>query len=447
MQQPSSKAEPSQKIPLRIILCRGERASSFTVRPSVAIAAVAGCLLLMTGYLGAAGYMMLRDDVPSGRVAAERAQLRIYQDRIAQLRARIDRITSRSMVARHTYESEIDALKRRQGEIDARHARVADVLARAARTGLAIAAAEPLPPTKPLASIEQARASDLPESIEAARIDTTPAPLDGFGLRGTMAGPSHKTDRKPRPLVQPTSTPSGPEPAVAKSDKMVMGRIENALDVMDRQSATALDVIAVTAEHHIARIERVTRSLGLPLGNRDEDAVGGPYEPLTTDDSFNDRLLRAERAVDRLSTLRDGVRSLPLAMPLDGTLSVSSPYGARVDPFLGTPAMHTGVDLRAPYGAPIHATAAGTVVSAGRNGGYGLMVEIDHGNGIVTRYGHMSRVFVSAGQKVSVGAVIGQVGSTGRSTGAHLHYETRLSSGPLDPETFLTAGEKLAGIL
>ena len=548
---PLSEAQPSPKPPLRIILCRGENTSSFTVRPTLTLALLSGCAMLMMGYLGAAGYLMLRNDTSSDVSIAERLQARDYEDRIADLRARIDRITSRSLVAQNTYEGEIEALKKRQGEIDARHARVADVLARAAETGLAIAAAGPLPPVKPLSAIASGPAlsdpapsdsapsdsahsdpafsgSALPESIETALGPTPPgqpsranaanpnpanpnpanpnpanpnpanpgagdpgiapaeAKLDAFGLRGSMEGAARKADRKPHParstsLVQPISTPaasgstasgstasgptasgstasgstaSGPTasgPDMPGSDKIVMSRIENALEVMDRQSEKALDLIALTAERHIARIERVTRSLGLKLNDPD-DAVGGPYEPLAPgagfgNASFDSRLARAERAVDRLSNLRDGARSLPLAAPLDGELSVSSEYGARLDPFLGTAAMHTGVDLRAPYGTPIHATAAGTVVSAGQNGGYGLMVGIDHGNGIETLYGHMSRILVSAGQKVEAGDVIGSVGSSGRSTGAHLHYETRLTSGPVDPEAFLTAGEKLAGIL
>ncbi|MDJ0929574.1 M23 family metallopeptidase [Breoghania sp.] len=109
--------------------------------------------------------------------------------------------------------------------------------------------------------------------------------------------------------------------------------------------------------------------------------------------------------------------------------------------------MHTGLNLRAPYGTPVQATAAGTVVSTGHKCGYGLMVEIDHGNGVVTRYGHLSHILVSEGDTVSADEVIGKVGNTDRSTDTHLHYETRISSDPVDPQTFLNAGEKLAGIL
>jgi murein DD-endopeptidase MepM/ murein hydrolase activator NlpD len=114
-----------------------------------------------------------------------------------------------------------------------------------------------------------------------------------------------------------------------------------------------------------------------------------------------------------------------------------------MDPFLRAPAMHTGLDFRGETGEAIHATASGTVTSAGWSGGYGKMVEIDHGNGLSTRYGHMSAIDVHVGQAVKIGQVLGRVGSTGRSTGPHLHYETRVEGEAVDPHKFLRAGAKL----
>src|SRR3954471_22315674 len=117
----------------------------------------------------------------------------------------------------------------------------------------------------------------------------------------------------------------------------------------------------------------------------------------------------------------------------------------RIDPFTRGPAMHTGLDFKAEYGADARATAAGTVTAAEYSGGYGRMVEIDHGNGLSTRYAHLSSIRVVAGQKVAAGALVGHVGSTGRSTGAHLHYETRIDGVPVDPRRFLRAGARLRG--
>jgi murein DD-endopeptidase MepM/ murein hydrolase activator NlpD len=109
--------------------------------------------------------------------------------------------------------------------------------------------------------------------------------------------------------------------------------------------------------------------------------------------------------------------------------------------------MHTGLDFRAEVGDPVLVTAGGTVTVAGWSGGYGKMVEVDHGNGFATRYGHMSEIDVKVGQQVKTGQSLGKVGTTGRSTGPHLHYETRIDGEAVDPQRFLSAGGKLAEVL
>ena len=105
--------------------------------------------------------------------------------------------------------------------------------------------------------------------------------------------------------------------------------------------------------------------------------------------------------------------------------------------------MHTGIDFRGEPGDPVYATAAGRVTQAERNGGYGLMVEIDHGNGLVTRYAHLSAISVANGASVAPGDLIGRIGSSGRSTGPHLHYEVRIQGEAADPQRFLRAGLRL----
>ncbi len=124
---------------------------------------------------------------------------------------------------------------------------------------------------------------------------------------------------------------------------------------------------------------------------------------------------------------------------------MSSGFGYRTDPFLGRPALHSGVDLLDDYGEPVRATAGGAVVAAGFSGGYGNLVEVDHGAGYSTRYGHLSQIDVAAGQIVAPGAILGRVGSTGRSTGAHLHYEVRADGEAVDPARFLRAANELDG--
>src|SRR5690606_11084589 len=144
-----------------------------------------------------------------------------------------------------------------------------------------------------------------------------------------------------------------------------------------------------------------------------------------------------------VSRLRELIGQLPLRRPISGEIDMSSNFGYRVDPFTRGPAMHTGMDLRAESGTPIRATAHGQVVTAEYSDGYGNMVEVEHAGGLSTRYAHMSAILVTLGQSVGSGTLVGRVGSTGRSTGPHLHYETRMEGDAIDPIRFLRAGDKL----
>jgi murein DD-endopeptidase MepM/ murein hydrolase activator NlpD len=139
--------------------------------------------------------------------------------------------------------------------------------------------------------------------------------------------------------------------------------------------------------------------------------------------------------------------AVPVRKPIVGEIDLSSSFGVRSDPFGRGAAMHSGLDFRGDTGDPVRATANGTVATAGWNGGYGKMVEIDHGNGISTRYGHMSEIIVKVGQSVRIGQTVGKIGSTGRSTGPHLHYETRIEGDAVDPQKFLRAGIRLGNTI
>ncbi|MBV1689356.1 M23 family metallopeptidase [Novosphingobium sp. G106] len=128
--------------------------------------------------------------------------------------------------------------------------------------------------------------------------------------------------------------------------------------------------------------------------------------------------------------------TMPASMPV-AAYGITSGFGMRQHPILGVWRSHAGLDLAASYGSPIVATSDGMVSTAGWQGGYGLLVTLDHGGGLQTRYGHMSRLNVEPGQQVRKGSVIGYVGSSGLATGPHLHYEIRLNGQPINPTTHL----------
>jgi murein DD-endopeptidase MepM/ murein hydrolase activator NlpD len=144
----------------------------------------------------------------------------------------------------------------------------------------------------------------------------------------------------------------------------------------------------------------------------------------------------------KLDRMEQGVIAIPSVQPV-AKLDFTSNFGIRSDPFRGTAAMHAGVDIPGPTGTPIYATADGVVSHAGRQGGYGNLVEINHGKGIATRYGHLSKILVADNTRVKRGQLIALMGSTGRSTGPHLHYEVRIDNHAVNPVPFLTTGDYL----
>jgi murein DD-endopeptidase MepM/ murein hydrolase activator NlpD len=178
------------------------------------------------------------------------------------------------------------------------------------------------------------------------------------------------------------------------------------------------------------------------------EGVGGPDIPIQdvqvegiADTAFTGAYLRASAVLEQMTTLLSAMKHIPLTTPVWGSqFERTSGFGARIDPFTGRYSFHPGLDFAGPWGSIIAATAPGTVVYAGDRGGYGNMVEIDHGFGIHTRYGHMSSIIVHVGSKVAKGSAIGRLGSTGRSTGPHVHYEVWYDNVVRNPNTFIEAG-------
>jgi murein DD-endopeptidase MepM/ murein hydrolase activator NlpD len=223
---------------------------------------------------------------------------------------------------------------------------------------------------------------------------------------------------------------------------------------LDRVETGQSQQIAGLGRQFVGRVQEVRAALGevgldparvkLPAARA---GMGGPLVPLSASikaGSFEHALMQLNQALSVYGRWRDLASIVPFQRPLEGDDSTTSNFGPRSDPFTGQTAMHAGMDFRGETGTPVRAGGAGQVLRAEVSGGYGNLVELDHGNGVTTRYAHLSAFDVKVGQLVAAGQVIGRVGSTGRSTGPHLHYETRLSDQAQNPLKFIETGDKLS---
>lgn len=207
-------------------------------------------------------------------------------------------------------------------------------------------------------------------------------------------------------------------------------RTEFSVDAMERTVA----MTGLKLDELLASIGDVENSQGGPF-------VAGDYTgDFDGDAELEIALSLLDLRLSRWSALQRVMRTLPLSVPME-QYQLSSGFGTRTDPINGRKATHRGLDFRAPMKAPVYATAPGKVVYAGWSGPYGRMIEIDHGHGVRTRYAHLKKILVKSGQRVANREKIGLVGSSGRSTGPHLHYEVRYKGVPLNPKKFLTAGK------
>ena len=193
-----------------------------------------------------------------------------------------------------------------------------------------------------------------------------------------------------------------------------------------------------------AAIRRVGLNPRLMLAKmNDRNAQGGPL--LGAASGLDPRFQRLGLSLARMGALEDGLTAVPHNLPASLEY-ISSGFGYRSDPFTGAAAFHAGLDFRGPVGAPIYAAAKGTVSFAGIRQGYGNCIEITHGNGLLTRYAHMSAFRAHVGEVVAAGDTIGAIGSSGRSTGPHLHFEVRINDQPVNPRPFLDAPTRFGAI-
>ncbi|TPJ42637.1 M23 family peptidase [Mesorhizobium sp. B2-5-4] len=416
-----------------VIIARGNEIRHFTIRPWLAAFIGSGLAAIAIGYLLATSYLVLRDDLIGATTARQARMQQAYEDRISALRAQVDRITSRQLLDQQLMETKVSELLQRQTQLSQRHGRLGPLFERAENDVGTVPAEDPAATAKPDKRAEVTGSINQPAQTYAVA-----------GLGADLGS----ADTRPFSLWSTRADPLPSDSSADRADKLFVS-INQSLKSIENDQLSRISTLADNAYKSADAIQQALQAAGLPVDSdfgKNESDVGGPLIPLDSSMIFDSKVKELDEALDTLDQLKKEARRLPLANPAPGH-SVTSPFGVRTDPLLGTAALHSGMDFRAPIGMPAKVTAPGIVTKAGWNGGYGRMVEVDHGNGFATRYGHLSEIDVTVGEKLDAGAVIGKTGSSGRSTGPHLHYEVRHNGEAIDPLRFLTVGRKVAQYL
>ncbi len=345
-------------------------------------------LLLTTNALTVVGFLMA-PDISRLMNGQNEIVFGAYEDRIAQLRVEVDRLQSRHYAQAGDINLQLQELTQQQEVLLEQHQYVKQLAQKAAELG-----------------------------IETADL----APED---------------DGVDTPLVTGSI-----------SDTSDIGAVANSVKAMMDESRLALAAIAEEASKSTDEIVTELQGIGIrpKMPDFDAEGTGGPFQPATDGPdagSLVDDANSVYEALTRFKAAKGAIDLAPIHKPLGVAMRVSSGFGNRTDPFTRGKAFHAGLDFPAPTGTTVLSAGYGKVTFVGQKSGYGNLVEVTHGAGLVTRYGHLSAFLVKEGQTVNTGSPIAKVGSTGRSTGPHLHFEVRKRDDAVDPSRYLAAGKRL----
>ncbi len=396
------------------------------------IFSVLAVMLLLAAWGGGLTFILVFGDRVSERIIAENSQMQdAYEQRLQAFRAEIARLTfevEQSKFDTTSVEGRIIELGRRQRQLEIRLQalrQLSDIVGLSAGGAppLAPGPAAPGAPAPSRISFEAEDDEDLapisiqaeaPPVIELAPVAPTESSpdIEGFILR--MDRSLRSSDQLQFAILGNLSRFSGVRAERIRSALTLIGLSpEQALQMRGRQNLVIPNIVLPLSEQNTPfaqALERARQNHGLSLG------------------------------------IRNIVEALPTTRPTVPNIRYSSGFGYRTHPILGYKKLHAGLDMAAPIGTPIFAAGSGVVLSASWGGGYGNLIQVDHGNGIVTRYAHLSQMNVTTGQPIAKGSLIGLMGTTGASTGSHLHFETRIYGSPVNPACFLHAGDRIAGL-
>ena len=454
--------------PERQIYIRSDgRVQFFTFGPSLQ-ATLAGLTLIFLGWVAFATVnVIFKDRIIAAKDHRYQQMQAAYENRVADLQMSYDELNGALVSAEDRFKATADALAAKQNAI-------AGFLNRDNQVEISLKGRNVATPT---VNIAVPAPSQTPTALDVEAPGDFNVDEGASSTLSVMPGPAQPQPRTARPVkssfvdhamqrfaalfeavtqsVRLATHPLRDTPAAYSQHPALRALAQQTARLASiGRSETVLMARTEGALHGgVGRLRDVMRRTGI---NPDifarkiaaSEGVGGPEIPLDqvriegiSDPSFTRAYLSAAAVLDQLNGLSAAMDHVPLIAPLNtGNFEESSGFGARVDPFTGRYAFHPGVDFAGPWGLMVYATAPGTVVFAGNRGGYGNMVEIDHGYGIHTRYGHLSAIIVRVGARIAKGQGLGRVGSTGRSTGSHVHYEVWYDDVVKNPNNFLEAG-------
>ncbi len=455
--------------PERQIYIRSDgRVQFFTFGPTLQ-ATLAGLSLIFLGWVAFASVnVIFKDRIIAAKDNRYQQMQSTYENRLADLQVSYDELNGALVSAEDTFKSTADQLEIKQHT-------VAKLLSRKDAVDRALAG---LQASKPMPT---GLAGDLPHlktSISSTDdVSDSDPPLEGsddatgdsdagseIGVMPATTAPQPRTSKPTKASFLDEAVhrlaaaffPNHARPAPHKVANLPAFRTLAAQTTRLKQLSHVETGLLVEADkqisHNIDRIDSLLHAVGIKPSRMeaevDSEGVGGPFVPISAmhidgiaDPAFTKAFAETSAHVKELDTLFTAFRHVPLTTPVHGPrFELTSDFGPRIDPFTHRLGFHPGLDFGGPWGSTIHATAPGKVTWAGRRGGYGNMVEIDQGFGIKTRYGHMSSILVKVGDTVKKGTPIGKLGSTGRSTGPHVHYEVWLGDVVRDPSKFIEAG-------
>ncbi len=420
--------------------------------------------LLSLTFLGWVAYasvnVVFKDQIIAAKDARFRSMQQLYEGRMSEMQLDYDELNGLLAMAEQRFQAKTDELESKYRQLFALAAQ---------RDSIRLARAEIESKVETLAGMDEflpAVPQKMVAEIEAREAKEAEATANNF-IGGELLESAAALSRPAE-----TSLPSDdPLVRAGRNNRIIQNMVgsENKVMSLAQMSVERMEDWSRGSESEIAELESIIAMSGLSADDiagprqmamaaplkvaaasaMSESAQGGPLFSLidqtkasaTPDDPYFDLLVLAVSSqLDRLSILQDAVSAMPIVLPMRDATRLSSGFGPRRDPFTKRWAFHSGLDFSAEYGNNVLATAPGTVTYAGPRGPYGNMVEVDHGAGFRTRYAHLKRINVELGDKIAFQQVVGFVGSTGRSTGPHLHYEIWYDGKVRDPRNFLRAG-------